>query len=118
MAFGDFCQRPPDQRLHGARVFRRSGADKIGVLNAEQLPEIAKNLLVLVDQFLRRDAELFRGALDVHAVLVGAGEIGHVVAAHSLVARDHVADDRRVGRAHVRPRIRVVNRRGQVIFFH
>ena len=82
--------------------------------DAEQLPQIAENLFVLVDELLRRDPRFFGRALDIHAVLVGAGEIRDVVAAHPLVARDHVAHDRRIRRADVRPRIRVVNRRRQV----
>ncbi len=103
------------QSLHGAFVFGRGRANEIRRCDSQQFPQIAENLFVLVDELLRRDARLFRRALDIHAVLVRAGQVRHVVAAHPLVACDHIADDRRIRGADVRPRIRVVNRRRQIV---
>ncbi len=104
----------PNQILHGDRVVRRCGANEIGVADAEQLPQLEENLLVAIHQLGGRDSLLLGGALDIDAVLVGASEVGDVVAAHALVARDHVADDRRVSRADVRTRVRVVNGSGEI----
>ena len=48
------------------------------------------------------------------AVLVGAGEEEHVVAALAVMARHHVGGDRRVRVPQVRSRVDVVDRRGDV----
>ncbi len=60
------------------------------------------------------DAERVRGVGDRLAVLVGAGQEEHVLAALAVVARHHVGGDRRVGVAQVRGRVDVVDRRGHV----
>ena len=54
------------------------------------------------------------GVGDRLAVLVGAGEEEHVLAALAHVAREHVGGDRRVRVAEVRLRVDVVDRRGDV----
>ncbi len=117
IASGETRLGAADQILHGYGVARRSGADEIGVADAEELPEIAENLLVAVYKVGGGDAEFFGGAFDIDAVLVGAGEVGDVEAAHALVARDHVADDGGVGRADVRAGVRVIDGSGEVILF-
>ena len=104
-----------DQSLHRAGVIIGSGAHEIGDADAEQLPEITKDFFVFVDQLLRRDSGFFGGAFDVDAVLVSAGQVGDIVAAHSFVAGDDVADDGGVGRADVGARVRVVDGSGEVI---
>ena len=108
-------QRAQNQLLNAARVFRRSGAHEIRGGDSQQLPQIAEDFLVLVHELLRSDARLFGGAFDVHAMFVGPGEVGDVVSAHAFVARNHVADDSGIGRADMRPRVRVINGRGEVI---
>ena len=105
-------KQPP----HGAQVLERRGADEVRVADAELVPQAAKNGRVAVHQLARRDAELGGGASDIFAVLVGAGEERHVVALHALEARDGIGHQRGVGRADVRPRVGVVNRRGQIVF--
>ncbi len=76
----------------------------------------------LVGELLGRDAGGCGGALDLLAVLVGAGEEKRVDAQHALAAGDGVADDRRVGVADVRTRVDVVDRRRDVellaVFIH
>ncbi len=47
-------------------------------------------------------------------VFVGAGQQHYVVAAHTLVARNRIGDDGRIGVAEVRARIDVIDRRGQI----
>ena len=100
--------------MHGAGVLVRGGADEIRVGDSEQLPQITENLFVPVDQLLRGDSGFFGGALDIDAVLVRTCEIGDVISAHAFVARNHIADDCGVGRADVRTRIRVIDRRGEI----
>src|ERR1700719_751088 len=89
---------------------------RIREVNAKSFPEVPKNLLVAVDQLRRRDSQLLGSAFDIYAMLVGAGDKCNVVAAHALVARDDVADDRGVGGAYVRPRVSVIDRRGEIEF--
>ena len=104
-----------DQSLHRAGVVIGGGAHEIGDADAEELPEIAKDFFVFIDELLRRDSGFFGGAFDIDAMLVGAGQVGDIVATHSFVAGDDVADDGGVGRADVRARVRVVDGSGEVI---
>ena len=93
---------------------RLSRADKTSGRDSQQLPQLSKNLLVLIHKLLRRHPRLLRRPLDVHSMLVRPRQVCHVVPAHALVARDHVAHNCRVRRAHVRPRICVINRSSDV----
>src|SRR5580704_13728115 len=103
------------QSLDRAFVLGRGGANEIRNRDSQQLPQIAKDFLVLVDQLLRRDSGCLRCAFDVDAVLVGAGDVGNIVAAHAFVAGDDVADDGGVCRADVRARVGVIDGRREVI---
>ena len=99
------------------------GADEAVVGDVHQLPEIEHALLAgndLIDKLLRRDAGGFGLVLDLLAVLVGAGEEHHVIAAQTLVAGDRVACDGAVGVADVELRGGIVDRRGDIKgrFFH
>ena len=99
------------------------GADEAVVGDVHQLPEIEHALLAgndLIDKLLRRDAGGLGLVLDFLAVLVGAGEEHHVIAAQTLVAGDRVACDGAVGVADVELRGGIVDRRGNIKgrFFH
>ena len=111
---GRNSHRPPHQILYRKRMTRLSRADKASGRNSQQLPQIPKNLLVLIHKLLRRHLRLFRRPLDVHPMLVRPRQVRHVVAAHALVARDHVAHNRCIRRPDVRPRVRIINRCGDV----
>ena len=67
---------------------------------------------------LRRHATGFRRALDLLAVLVGAGEKEHVIAEQPPRSRDRVGDHRRVRVAEMRLGVHVIDRRGQVEASH
>ena len=69
---------------------------------------------MVVAKLLRRAAGQLGGALDLLPVLVGAGEEPGLDAQGALAPRDRVAHDGRVGVAQVRPRIHVVDGRGEV----
>ena len=71
----------------------------------------------LVGELLRRDAGGGGGALDLLAVLVGAGEEEGVVAEQAVAAGDDVGGDGGVGVADVRARVDVVDRGGEVELF-
>ena len=86
------------------------------VADAQLVPQRAENGGVAVHQFFRRDARFGGGAGDILAVLVGAGQKRYVVALHALETRHGVRDQSGVGRAHVRPRVGVIDRRGQIEF--
>ena len=70
---------------------------------------------VAVGELLRRDALALGGLGDRLAVLVGAREEEHVLAALAHVAGEDVGADRRVRVAEVRRRVDVVDRRGDVV---
>src|SRR5216683_1562802 len=103
-----------EKPLHGVRVLQVGSTNKFVALDTEFVPEGAPLRGHFRDEFGFRNAGLFRGALDVDAVLIGAGGHDHVVAAHAFVAADGVAHDGRVSVADMRQAVRVVNRRGQV----
>ena len=69
---------------------------------------------VAVGQLLGLEPLRARGVGDRLAVLVGAGEEEHVLAALAHVAREHVGGDRRVRVAEVGLRVDVVDRGGDV----
>jgi hypothetical protein len=71
----------------------------------------------LVGELLWRDAGGGGAALDLLAVLVGAGEEEGVVAEQAVAAGDDVGDDGGVGVADVRARVDVVDRGGEVELF-
>src|SRR6185437_6256175 len=103
-----------NEGLDCAGMFGRGGANEVGDGYAEEFPKIAKNLFVAVNELLRSDALGFGGTFDIDAVLVRASEIGYIVTAHALVARDYVTNDGGVGRADVGTGVRVVDRGGEV----
>ena len=70
---------------------------------------------VAVPELARRDALALRRLGDRLAVLVGAGEEEHVLAALAHVAGQHVGRDRRVGVAQMGLAVHVVDRRGDVV---
>ena len=78
------------------------------------VPQLAKLGGNLVDELLGRAAGSVGRALDLLPVLVGAGEEPGVHAHHALAARDGIAHDGGVGVADVRPRVDVVDGRGDV----
>ena len=77
-----------------------------------QLAELRR---VAVGQLLRRDALALGRLRDRLAVLVGAGQEEHVLAALAHVAGEDVGRDRRVRVAEVRLGVDVVDRRGDVV---
>ena len=103
------------QLLHAALVALFGGADEVVVGEPELVPQAAELAGDGGGELRRRAAGLLGGALDLLAVLVGAGEEPGVDAQRPFAPRDGVADDGRVGVAQVRPRIHVVDGRGQVI---
>ena len=103
-----------EKPLHGVRVLQIRGADEFVARNAEFVPKHFPLRGHFRDEFRFGYAGFFRGAFDVHAMLVGAGGHRHVVAAHAFVAPDGVAHDGRVGVADVRQAVGVVDRRGQI----
>ena len=70
---------------------------------------------VAVDQLLRLEARALGRLRDRLAVLVGAGEKEHVLAALAVVAGEDIGRDRRVRVPEVRLRVDVVDRRGDVV---
>ena len=86
--------------------------------NAEGPPLIPEQLGDRIGILLRRHPGGLGGALDVLAVLVGAGEQEGVVALHLLIAPDRVGHHRAVGVPEMRRRIDVIKRSGQVKFRH
>src|SRR5215472_5620584 len=96
-------------------MVHRSRADETRITDPQQLPKLDKYLLVPIHQLCRRDPRLLRRTFNIHAVLIRARQVRHIKARHPSVPRDHVAHDRRIRRPHVRPRIRIVNRRRKVV---
>ena len=90
------------------------GADEVVVGEAEPVPQPAELAGDGGRKLLRRAASLLGGALDLLPVLVGAGQKPGFDAQRALAPRDGVAHDGRVGVAQVRPRIHVVDGRGEI----
>ncbi len=106
-----------EKPLHGVRVLQVRSADKFVALDAQFVPQGAPLGGHFRDKFRFWDARFLRRALDVDAVLVGTGSHDYVVAAHAFVAADGVAHDGRIGVADMRQAVRVVDRRGQIVFW-
>jgi hypothetical protein len=100
--------------LHDAGVARLSGADEVVVLDLHEAQQRAEVLAELVAVRLRADAPQGRAAQHLLAVLIGAGEHPHVVAAAAVPAAERVGGDRGVGVADVGLVVDVVDRRGDV----
>ena len=112
---GGLAQHP----LDGADVVGISGGvNELVFTDIQKPPELLEELALQGDKHARGFPLRVRCALDFFAVLVGAGEEGHIVSAHALVTRNHVADDGGVRGSHVRPRVGVVNRSGEIELFH
>ena len=90
------------------------GADVVVVGDAHAVPEVAELDGDLVGELLRGDSGCGGGALDLLAVLVGAGEEEGVVAEQAVAAGDDVGRDGRVGVADVRARVDVVDRGSEI----
>ena len=103
--------------LHAALVALVGGADVVVVGDAHALPEVLEGGGDLVGELLRRDSGGGGGALDLLAVLVGAGQEEGVVAQQAVAAGDDVGRDGGVGVADVRARVDVVDRRREVELF-
>lgn len=99
--------------LDGARVARLGGAHEVGVGDAEHVPRLAEGGLHRVAPGLRRHAVLGGHVGHLLAVLVHAGDEGHLAPVHALVARHGVGGDGGVGRPQVRRGVDVVDRRGE-----
>jgi len=106
-----------EEPLDRADVFEIGGANEFVGGNTEFVPEGAPGFGHFGDEFGFGDACFFRGAFDVDAVFVGAGGHHDVVAAHALVAANHVGDDGGVRVADVREPVGVVDGRRQIEFF-
>ena len=110
--------RKANQALNARDVLRLVGIDKVRVLNAEFLPEFDEELSLLRHEFRWLHACCFCCPLQFFTVLVRPGQVSHIIAAHALVARDDVTNNRGVGGANMRPRIRIVKRCRQIKFAH
>jgi len=102
------------QVLHGGPVLRAGRAHEALRRQAEREPLRAELLGHAVDERLRRELLLRRGLGDLLAVLVGPGDEEGILAGEPVVARERVGDRRGVGRAEVRRRVGIVDRRRQV----
>ncbi len=100
--------------LDALLVLGAGGADVVVVGDAHALPEVCEGLGDLVGELLGRDAGGGGGALDLLAVLVGAGEEEGVVTEQAVTAGEDVGHDGGVGVADVGARVDVVDRRGDV----
>jgi hypothetical protein len=102
--------------LHDLLVTRLGGADEVVVTDVEQPPGLLVFLGDQIDEGLRRHPLGLRGALQLLAVLVGAGQVKDVLfaAPQPLVAREGVPDDGRVGMANVWNVRDVIDRRREI----
>ena len=96
-------------RLHALLVERVGGGRPAVVAHVELLPERGEFRGDAVDEFLRRDALLLGGLLDLLPVLIDAGEEEDLVAFQPVIARDHVGEDLLVRVADVRRAVGVVD---------
>ncbi len=104
--------------LHPLDVHVVGGANERVVLDVQDAPELLEVLDHGVGELFRRQPLLGGAALDLLAVLVGPGQEQHPEAPQLLVALDDVGQDGGVGMADVRDIVHVVDRGGQVKFFH
>ena len=103
-----------EQLLHAALVALLRGADEVVVAQPQPVPQPAELGGDRGGKLHRRAPGQFGGALDLLPVLVGPGQEPCVDAQRPLAPRDGVAHDGRVGVPQVRPRIHVVDRRGEI----
>ena len=89
-------------------------ADVVRVSDAHAVPEIFELSGDLIGELLGGDAGGGGGALDLLAVLVGAGEEEGIVAEEAVAAGEDVRNDGGVGVADVGARVDVIDRRGEV----
>ncbi len=111
---GQRALQAPPQLEHAALVALFGGADEVVVGEPVAPPQLAEVGRQAVAVLLLADAPLARDALDVLAVLVGAGQPEDVVPHELARARQGVGRHRGVGVAHVRDVVQVVDRRGVV----
>ena len=103
--------------LDGCLVARLGGADEIVIGAAEGLDHAAEDGRVLVGQFDRRDAFLFRRLLHLLAVFVRSGQEKNILAIVAGEASQHIGRDRGVGVADMRGAVGIENRRRDVEAF-
>lgn len=105
-----------DELLDTVRVTPLRRADEVVVRDLQVFPEGLPGFVdKLVRPLLRADAVRLRGAHDLLAMLVRAGEIPHPLAALTVPAGEHVACDGRIGVAQVRSVVDVINGGGDVV---
>jgi hypothetical protein len=98
--------------LHGADVLCIRGAHEMIRRHVECGPCVAEGSRMALNEGLFRLARLRSGTCDLLAVLVGPGEEKHIVTGRAHVPRHDVGLHRRIGMAHMRTIVDVVNRRG------
>ena len=106
---------PRQHLLHLRHVLRVGRADEEVVRRLDPRRERLEALGVAVRQLLGLDPERVRRVGDRLAVLVGAGQEEHLLAALAVMARHHVGGDRRVRVPQMRRRVDVVDRGGDVV---
>ena len=104
-----------EELLHAALVAVFRGADEVVVGDAEAMPEAAELGGDGGGKLGRRAPRQLGRALDLLSMLVCTGQEPGIDAQRPLAPRNGVADDGRVGVPQVRPRIHVVDGRGEVI---
>ena len=104
--------------LHVSLVFRHCGADEEVVLDVHLLPEVFEAVVVFVHVFLRSHATLGGGALYLLAVFVGTGQEKSLVADDLVETGQDICENGRVGMPDMRGIIDIINRSGDVKFFH
>jgi hypothetical protein len=100
--------------LDALLVARVRGADEEVVRGVDARQQVEEALRVAVGELPRRYPLLLRDACDRLAVLVGAGEEEHLLAALAVVAGEDVRADGRVRMPEVRRRVHVVDGRRDV----
>src|SRR5262249_58732722 len=96
------ARQPPPEVEGGANVVRLGRANESVVLNIEPRPERLKGASNLVHMLPRREPAASGDALDVDAVLVGAGEQEHTATTQAGVAGDRIGGGGGGGGADVR----------------
>ena len=103
-----------EEVLDALLVTEFGGADEVVVGDAHAVPQGVERGGDPVGELLRGDAGGVGGALDLLAVLVGAGEEEGVVAEQAMAPGEDVRDDGGIGVADVGARVDVVDRRGEI----